>query len=1396
MDLRRFLTHAVQIASALSEFHKSGTLHLDIRPANLSVHPESGEVALDGGLAAVRGDLGLSDETKIKPESLPYIAPERTGRVDWPIDERADLYSLGVTLYELLSGKLPLDADDAPAWAHAHIARAPVPLSEVVQDVPRIVAEIVMKLLAKSPEERYQTARGLWADLLVCQTELEELRMIDSFPLGTADIPDRLQLPTKLYGRKRERALLLEAFERVVATGTAELVLVSGYSGVGKTSLVKEVQAPIVRERGAFISGKFDQLQRDIPYRTIAQAFGELVRQLLTESPQSLAGWKHRLREALGEEGQVIIDIVPQLSLILGEQPPVAPLAPNEARSRFVRVFHALLGAVARKRHPLVLFVDDLQWADPASLKLIRDIVAVPEKRHLLVIGAYRDNEVSPSHPLVEVLRQIHATGARVSTLSLDPLPRENVLELVMDTFRCDDEQAARLTQLLVQRTGGNPFFVGQFLMELYRQRLVWVDPGSAVWCWDIEAIAAQNLTDNVVDLVLTRLKRLDGETQRVLSLAACLGARFDAEVLSAMYGESTQATHAVITPAIREGLVARRGGTYKFLHDRVQQAAYLLIREGSHAEMHLRIGRLLLVQTPEEALEDRLFEITNQLNIGASLITDPGERRRTAALNLRAGRKAKASGAHGSAVAYFAAGCALIGEDDWGGDDDLLAFGLRLDLAESACVNGEFDRSVGLCTTLLERARTQLDKAAAYRVLMQNHTARSEHDACIGVGLECLALLGIELRRQPADDEVIAEITALRDALRDRAADEILGQPRMTAPPMIAAMGVMAVMYASSFYTDPNLNDLLVCQMVRLSLLHGNAESTGIGYTCLGKALCMRLGAYQDGDRIGRVGYDLTEKMNALVYKPEVANLYGCLISVWTRHIDTGIVCQRASIQAANEVGNLTWGSFSNIQLTLNLLVRGDPMEETYKVAVSALDYATKAKITFAADAVMSMLRFVQAMRGATRHLGTMSGDDFDEQAFEARLEKESFPSVRLVHYVAKTAQHLLACNDEEAVAAAEGAERNIAGGNGMLFSAEYHYYGALARAARFAGAPAEVQAGLRGSLAGHAEQLRVWAESCPDNFAGKHALVSAEIARIEGRHEDAAALYDRAIVAFRESRFIHQEALASELAARFYLDRGYSGLPGLYLREAVAAYSRWGASAKVRQLEQRHALVLNQEQRRATSSGVMTLAAEAIDAQTAVKVSRSLSSDMTPKEMMESLMRLVVEHEGAERCCLLLTGDGLRLAAEAVVDRDGISIRVYERSTAPLATRVPASIVNYVERTRERVLLSDVGASGAFAADEYLVRERPKSVLCMPLMKNPGEVGGLLYLENRLVHGAFILRRLPLLEFLAALSLQNTVLRGELEQEAQKRQRTEVALRRSEKALQDLAESSETTP
>jgi hypothetical protein len=696
----------------------------------------------------------------------------------------------------------------------------------------------------------------------------------------------------------------------------------------------------------------------------------------------------------------------------------------------------------------------------------------------------------------------------------------------------------------------------------------------------------------------------------------------------------------------------------------------------------------------------------------------------------------------------------------------------------------------------LLERASTKLDKVAAYRVRMQVHTIRSEHDRCIDVGLECLSLLGLELRRNPSEEELSAKLTQLRDVLRERAAEEILNSPKMTDPVAIATMGAITAVYSSSFYLDPNLNEILMCHMVWLSLLHGITDSTAMGLASLGKSLCQRFSAYRDGDRIGKLGYDLIEKWNFIEYKPEIANVYGAGISMWTHHIDTFIQYSRIGIQAANDVGNGTFGSFNHLQLNLGLLMRGDPLDEAYKTSVASIDYATKTKLMFVVDVMMSMQRFVQTMRGLTDQFATLNGDGFDEQSFEAHLEQESFPAVRLVYQVIKTVHRLLSGSYADAVAAAAAAERNISGGNGMIILPEYHYYAALARAAHFKDAPAEAQADLRRALEDHEKQLGVWAESCPENFAGRHALVSAEIARLEGRPLDAAALYDRAIMAFRKSRFSHQEAIASELAARFYLDRDYTSLPGLYLREAVEAYSRWGASGKVRQLEQRYALVLDQEQRRSTSRGVMNMAAEAFDAQTAVKVSKALSSDMTPKEMMGSLMRLVVEHEGAERCCLLLLADGLRLAAEGVVGRDGINIQVFEGSAAPIATRIPMSIVNYVQRTQERVLLSAVGESTAFAGDEYLVRERPKSVLCLPLMKNPGEMGGFLYLENRLVHGAFILRRLSLLEFLAALSLQNTVLRGELEQERAKREQAQEALRRSEKWLQDAVDSGNTVP
>src|SRR6202165_57753 len=644
LDLTRSLCIAIGLATALGQMHRQGLIHKDIKPGNVLVD-DAGNVWLTGfGIASqLPHECQAPAPLEIIAGTLAYMAPEQTGRMNRSIDTRSDLYSLGVTLYQMLTGALPFAAADPLEWVHCHIARQPTLPGERAT-VSEPLSAITMKLLAKNAEERYQTAPGLEADLRRCLAEWQSHGRIDPFPLGAHDSSGRLLIPEKLYGREREIDALLAAFDRVVAQGTPELVLVSGYSGVGKSSVVNELHKALVPPRGLFASGKFDQYKRDIPYATLAQAFQSLVRPLLGQSEAELGRWRDALREALGPSGQLIVNLVPELELVLGPQPPVADLAPQDAKNRFQMVFRRFVGVFARPEHPLVLFLDDLQWLDAATLDLLEHLVTHSEVRHLLLVGAYRDNEVGPSHPLRRSLEAMRAAGAPPSEIVLSPLGLDDVRRLVADALHCDEERALPLAQLVHEKTGGNPFFAIQFFTALADEGLLAFDHAALGWQWDIDRIRAKSYTDNVVDLMTAKLKRLSPPTQDTLKTLACLGNVADIARLTLACGESAEAMDAVLWEAVRAGVVFRLEGSYTFLHDRIQQAAYSLIPEDRRPEAHVRIGRMMLGRMTEDQLDEHLFDVANQFNRGITLVVDRDEKAQVATLSLRAGRRAKAS--------------------------------------------------------------------------------------------------------------------------------------------------------------------------------------------------------------------------------------------------------------------------------------------------------------------------------------------------------------------------------------------------------------------------------------------------------------------------------------------------------------------------------------------------------------------------------------------------------------------------------------------------------------------------------------------------------------------------------------------------------------------------------
>jgi PAS domain S-box-containing protein len=1399
MDLAQFLKTAIRISAALANLHKDNIVHQNIRPGNIIVNDETGEVELIGYMQdpAVPAHRDLQREGPNLLQVLPYVSPEQTGRMNRPVDYRTDLYSLGVALYEMLSGALPFHANDSLGWVHCHIGRPPQPLDEVAPEAPKVLSDIIMKLLSKVAEERYQSARGLERDLKRCLAELEAGGQIEPFPLGIWDVWDKLQIPAKLYGRSEECGALLTAFDRVVQTGTAELMLVSGYSGIGKTSVVQEVHKPIVRERGYFVAGKFEQYKRDVPYLTIAQAFQELIRQVLTGTKEQLDEWRRRMEEALGGNGQLVVDLVPQLEFILGKQPPLPPLPPSEAQIRFTTVLRNFTSVFARREHPLAIFLDDLQWADLASLRLLHQLLVHPDVHHLFILGAYRDNEVSASHPLIATLEEIRAADVRVTNITLGPLSLEHLVDLVVDTFHCHAERAEPLAKLLRIKTDGNPFFVTQFLTELYKEQLVRFDTSESVWRWNIAEIQAKNFTDNIVELMVGKLRRLPAETQDAMKLAACIGNQFDVVVLAAIHQKTVEETHQDLRGAAREGLMLRRGGTYKFLHDRVQQAAYTLIPDEQRAAMHLRVGRLLLKRTSERALEDGLFDIVNQLNVGVSLITDIDERYTLAELNSRAGKKAKASSAYGSATQYFTIGRDALPEGAWSGNYPL-ALGLHLELAECSYLAGKFSDSEQLCDEVLKRATTRIDKAAAYRVKMQVHMVAGEPAKSVPVGIECLALFGINLVIDPAKELVVDELKKILSMFHDRRISDLIDLPPMTDPEKVLAIETLSDMYAPSLFAGPNLTDLVACEMVNMSVAHGRTDASSWGFASLGKALCERISAYKEGYEFGKLAYDMTEKYNISAHRGAIANFMGACIAMWTHHINMCVQYLRTGFNASLEAGQVTAATYNSVNSLAVLTFRGEPLEALYKASATTNDFLIQSKLLFGIGFATTTERFAQNMRGLTDHFSTFDGNGFSEDDFEEEIKK-TMPVIQANYYLAKLQARVFSGNLAEAVAAAAAVDQLLWTLTGFIQGPEIYFFSALALSSHYTQATEDERGSYLKAIETQRDRLRLLSESCPDNFLARYLLVCAEHARIENRDHEAAKLYDRAIRAARSFGFPHIEALANEIAAKFYISREFSStLPRTYLQEARVCYARWGAHGKVSQLIRTYPELLESgnEQEHAPVSRRASASAEQLDTMTAVKASQALSSEMAPDRLMTTLMRIVIEHAGAQRCCLLLpVGDSMAIAAEGMADHQGINVRMPEPGEPPLQSPLPGSLINYVKRTREKVILNDAAANPMFAMDEYVATERPKSLLCLPIVRNTA-VAGVLYLENKLVRGAFIPRRLPLVEFLAAISLQNATLYDELAQENAERRQAEATLRRSEERLRRLVETANVIP
>jgi PAS domain S-box-containing protein len=1365
LDLARLLRLAINLATALGHAHQRGLMHKDIKPENVLVD-DAGHVWLTGFGLASRLPRERQAPAEIIAGTLAYMSPEQTGRMNRSMDTRSDLYSLGVTLYQMLTGVLPFAAADPLEWVHCHIARQPVAPADR-RAVPEPLSAITMKLLAKNAEERYQTAAGLEADLRRCLSEWQSHGRIDPFPLGTDDSSDRLLIPEKLYGREREVDALLTAFDRVVAQGTAEFVLVSGYSGVGKSSVVNELHKVLVPPRGLFAAGKFDQYKRDVPYATLAQAFQMLVRQILVKSEAEVEHWRHALLEALGPNGQLMVNLIPELEFVIGKQAPVAELPPQEARGRFQLVFRRFLGAFARPEHPLALFLDDLQWLDTATLELLERMVTDPDVRHVLLIGAYRDNEVSSSHPLMRTLAAIRDAGAKAQEIVLAPLELDDVERLIADALRCGSNSAGPLALLVYEKTGGNPFFTIQFLMALAEEGLLRFDSDAPGWIWDLDRIRAKGYSGNVVDLMLAKLRRLPQPTQTALQQLACLGNIVEIATLNMVFGQSEEAIHTALLEAARTGLILRLEGSYAFLHDRIREAAYALIPEAQRAEVHLRIGRLQIAHTPPEEREEAIFEIVNQFNLGAELITAEIEHHQLAELNLVAGKRAKASTAYASALKYFIVGEAFLKNDPWERRHDLI-FELELHRAECEFLTGELIIAAERMEMLRSRASNTVERARATCLGIDVYLTLGQVDRAVAIGLEYLRRFATDWPLHPTEEQARSEYERIWSQLGDREIEEIIDFPLMSDPASIATLDVLTKVVTPAMFTDKDLYALVICRAASLSIEHGNNDGSCMSYVWLSMIAGFRFSDHENASRFGQLGYQLVEKRGLKRFQAATYNAFAACTMPWMKHLRTCCDVIRQAFEIANKIGDLTWAAYSRIGLNTLLIATGEPLIAVQSEAEYGLNFAWAAKFSLIADMFKTELGLIRTLRGLTTTFGSFDHAGFEEIPFERHLASHpAMATAECWYWIRKLQARLFAGDFVSAIDASLKARPLLLTSPGFDW-AEYEFYSALARAALWNSTMADQRREHFEALGAHYARLKVWAEHCPENFEDRATLVGAEIARLEKRDADALHLYEQAIHSARDNGFVQDEGLAHELAAQYYLAQGLETAGYAHLRNARNCYDCWGAHGKVRQLDERYPRL--GEERPSTSSARIGPSVGQLDVETVVKASQALSSEMILPQLIEKLVRIAVEHAGAQRGLLILfRGGEPRIEAEATTGPGNVEVVVRQAAVTP--SDLPQSTLHYVIRTQASVLLDDASADNAYSKDEYVQRKRSRSVLCLPIVKQ-GKLVGAIYLENNLTASAFTPDRVTVLQLLAsqaAISLENADLYSDLEKERQ---------------------------
>ncbi|MBE9205250.1 AAA family ATPase [Nostoc sp. LEGE 06077] len=1415
-SLQEFLEIAIALCNVLEILYRDRIIHKDIKPSNILINPATKQIKLiDFSIASL---LPRETQALVNPQvlegTLAYISPEQTGRMNRGIDYRTDFYSLGVTFYELLTGGLPFPANDPMEVVHSHIAKLPEKLSSRKTKIPQVLCDIVMKLMAKNAEDRYQSALGLKFDLETCWDQLRETGNINSFAIAQRDVCDRFIIPDKLYGREAEVEKLLQAFERV-SLGATEMMLVAGFSGIGKTAVVNEVHKPIVKQHGYFIKGKFDQFNRNIPFSAFVQAFRDLIGQLFTESDTQIQQWKSQILDAVGDSGQVIIDVIPELERIIGEQPAVPELSGTAAENRFYLTFQKFTQVFTSKSHPLVVFLDDLQWADSASLKLMQLLMA--DTAHLLLIGAYRDHEVTPIHPLMLTLGEIAKTPAKINHIHLAPLSQGQVNLLVAETLKCPENLAWNLSQLVSQKTQGNPFFATQFLKVLHQDKLIQFNFDLGCWECDITQIIQQAVTDDVVNFMAFQLQRLPLATQNVLQLAAYIGNQFDLATLATVAETSEIETAADLWKALQEGLILpitniykfsqrdvndelvrkndndQQLAKYRFLHDRIQQAAYLLVPTAQKQTTHYRIGQLLLQKISPVAREERIFELVNQLNHGTHLITEVTQREELAQLNLIACRKAKVATAYQAAREYATVGLSLLQETAWQQQYDI-TLGLHELAAELAMLCGDFAVMEQLVNLVLEQAQSLAEQVNVYRIKIQSLVSQNKFTEAIAIAQTILQQLGVTFPETPTPKDIQQEIQAIGQLIGDRKIEDLVHLPLMTDITKLAIVQIAGSILPVTYLSGSPLFPLLIALLVNISIQYGNTPATGYIYCSYSVLLCNFLQDIDTATEFGQLALQVTSKLDAKAAKPQVCLLLGLYIRQRKSHIQESLPLLQEGYSIGLEVGDLEFAGHNAHNFCFYSFWCGQPLmtleQETraYYHGLMQLNQLTTANYCrIYWQAVLNLLTL-------TEKPTILSGEPLQEDELVSLLRSANDGYGLYIFSLYKLMLCFLFAEIEAAENYAIEVRRYFMAGAGLASEPAFYFYDSLLALQQ---QPDETSTTLQ-RVAENQTKLQHWAHYAPMNHQHKVDLVEAEKYRVLGKHYAAGDHYDRAISSAKANGYIQEEALANELAAKFYLNWGKEKIAAGYMQEAYYCYARWGAKAKINDLENRYPqllYVILQQQKihlnpletfvthqvatsTRTSSSDSTSYSEILDFTSVLKAAQAISSSLKLDELIANLLKIIIENSGAKKAILLLHQNHTWQVQAIGLIKHGKLHTILEQQLLETCQDIPRRIINYVKNTQETLVIDNCQTDVPGVIGEYMLQHQPQSVLCTPIV-NQGNLVGLLYLENKLTAGVFSNERVKVIHLLAsqaAISLENALL-------FQKSQQAQLQMVQSEK-------------